>query len=60
MLQERVVDYFEASMDLEIRRELGRGFIFGLFAPLRGMTRGLVPVFPISELFGNALRGDLR
>ena len=62
VLLERVVDYFEASVNPEICRELGRGVIFRPFyaSERYDKRKKVVPAFPISELFGKDLRGDLR
>ena len=56
-LRERVVEYFEESVDSEIRGGLGRGFLFRpYYASVKyDRKKKLVPEFPIKELFGKYL-----
>ena len=56
-LRERVVEYFEESVDPEIRAGLGRGFLFRPYYASEKYDRKkkLVPEFPIKELFGKYL-----
>ena len=55
--RERVAEYFEESVDSEIRAGLGRGFLFRPYYASEKYDRKkkLVPEFPIRELFGKNL-----
>ena len=52
-----MVDYFEESIDPQLRAELGTGFIFRPFDASQSYakTKKLVPEFQIQELFGKNL-----
>lgn len=56
-LREKVVEYFEESVDPKIRAGLGRGFLFRPYHASEKYDRKkkLVPEFPIKELFGKYL-----
>jgi hypothetical protein len=56
-LRQNVVDYFEQSVDPQIRSNLGTGFIFRPFSAAEQYSKRkkLVPVFPVQEMFGKNL-----
>ncbi len=56
-LRQSVVDYFEQSVDPQIRSNLGTGFIFRPFSAAEqySKTKKLVPAFPVQEMFGKNL-----
>ena len=56
-LRERVVEYFEESVDLGGRGGIGRGILFRpYYASVKyDRKKKLVPEFPIKELFGKYL-----
>ncbi len=56
-LRQEVVDYFESSVDPELRAELGTDFIFRPFYASQSYSKEkkLVPDFPIQEFFGKKL-----
>ena len=57
VLRQKVVDYFEESIDPQLRAELGAGFIFRPFDASQSYskTKKLVPEFQIQELLGKNL-----
>lgn len=57
VLRQEVVDYFEESIDPQLRAELGTGFIFRPFDASQSYSKAkkLVPEFQIQELFGKNL-----
>lgn len=57
VLRQKVVNYFEESIDSQLRAELGAGFIFRPFDASQSYskTKKLVPEFQIQELLGKNL-----